>query len=108
MITTTPSYIETDPQTCDGKPRLAGTRIRVQDIALMHRQGATPDSIVAAFDSLTLASVYAALSFYYDNQSVIDNLIESDEALYEKRADEFTSPLNALLIRRKHENSLSS
>ena len=65
-------HIESTPGTCGGKARIAGTRIRVQDIVFWTEEGRSPDEIVAAFPHLTLADVYAALAYYHDNRRLID------------------------------------
>jgi uncharacterized protein (DUF433 family) len=55
-------HIEVTPGRCGGKPRIAGTRIHVQDIYVWHQlQGQSADEIVANFPHLTLADVYGAL-----------------------------------------------
>ena len=59
-------HIEITPGVCGGKPRIAGHRIRVQDIVIMHdRMGKDPYEIVNDYPSITLADVYAALSLLY-------------------------------------------
>ncbi len=69
----TVNHIEVIPGICGGKPRIAGHRIRVQDIILSYqRDGLTPDEIVLAFPTLTLADVYAALAYYFDSRAEID------------------------------------
>ena len=56
--------IERTPGVCGGKPRIAGHRIRVQDIAAWHEfQGMSPDQIVAGYPQLSLADVHAALAY---------------------------------------------
>ena len=56
-------HIESTPGVCGGKPRIAGHRIRVEDIAVWHeQQGLSPDEIVAQFPQITLADVYDALT----------------------------------------------
>lgn len=73
------SHIETTPGTCGGKPRVAGTRIRVQDIVFWTKEGRSPDEIVGSFPHLALADVYAALAYYHDNRSLIDQQIRDDD-----------------------------
>jgi uncharacterized protein (DUF433 family) len=68
-------HIEQTAGVCGGKPRIAGTRIRVQDVVLLTEQGNSPDEIVSAYPHLSLAAVHAALSFYHDNQEAIDQQI---------------------------------
>ena len=61
-------HIEITADTCGGKPRIAGSRIRVQDIVLWHEQmGLSPDEIASQYSTLTLSDIYAALSYYHDN-----------------------------------------
>ena len=41
-------HIVSTPDTCGGKPRIAGSRIRVKDVVVWHdRQGMTPSEIVS-------------------------------------------------------------
>ena len=64
------SQIRTDritstPDVCGGKPCIAGTRIRVQDVYVWHElQGVSADELVSRFPHLTMADVYAALSYW--------------------------------------------
>jgi uncharacterized protein (DUF433 family) len=72
------SHIEITPGTCAGKPRIAGHRIRVQDIALWTEEGQSADEIVAEYPQLTLSDVYAALAYYHDHREEIDGDIRDD------------------------------
>jgi uncharacterized protein (DUF433 family) len=72
-------HIVMTPGVAGGKPRIAGHRITVQSIAIWHEWlGWSADEIAAEFD-LSLSSVYAALSYYYDHQAEIDAVIHDDE-----------------------------
>ncbi len=76
------SHIEITPGVCGGKPRIAGHRIRVQDIVIMHdRMGKDPYEIVNDYPSITLADVYAALVYYIDNMEEIRRDIAEAEIL---------------------------
>lgn len=76
-------HIEITPGVCGGKPRIAGHRITVQNVAIWHeRLGRGADEIAADYD-LTLAEVYAALAYYFDHREEIDASIEAGEALAE-------------------------
>ena len=69
------------PGTAGGKPRVAGRRITVQQIALWHeRLGVSPDEIASAYD-LTLGDACAALAYYHDHRPTIDASIRADDAL---------------------------
>jgi uncharacterized protein (DUF433 family) len=78
------SHIEVTPGTCGGKPRIAGHRIRVQDIVLWTEEGRSADEIVAEFSQLSLADVYAALAYYHDHREQIDQDIREDAEFFER------------------------
>lgn len=66
-------HIVATPGICGGKPRVAGHRIKVSHIAIAHeRLRQSPDEIVQNHPGLTLAEVYAALSYYWDHRQAID------------------------------------
>jgi uncharacterized protein (DUF433 family) len=74
------SHIDISPGIAGGKPRIAGHRITVQDIVIWHeRLGASADEIATGYD-LSLAEVYAALTYYYDHRAEIDESIRADES----------------------------
>jgi uncharacterized protein (DUF433 family) len=64
METVTKSHIVSNPGICAGKPFVTGTRIRVQDIYVWYElQGKSADEIVSRFPQLSLADVFAALTY---------------------------------------------
>ena len=76
-------HIEITPGTCGGKPRIAGHRIRVQDIVIDYEHwGMSPEEIVESLPTITLADVYAALVYYYDNKEEIRKYIREEEVFY--------------------------
>ena len=80
LSTATPrGHITASPDVCGGRPCIAGTRIRVHDIYVWHElQGLSPDQIVHEFSQLTLADVYAALSYFWDHRDAMLAQIEAD------------------------------
>jgi uncharacterized protein (DUF433 family) len=86
--TTSPAqvvHIESTPDTCGGKPRIAGTRIRVQDVVVWHdRMGLSADEIVSRYPHLALADVYAALAYYHDHLQEIESDMATGQALVEE------------------------
>jgi uncharacterized protein (DUF433 family) len=81
------SHIEITPGTCGGKPRIAGHRIRVQDVVVWcERMGLSADEVVGRYPQLNLAEVYAALSYYHDHREQIDAQMEADERFVEEIA----------------------
>jgi uncharacterized protein (DUF433 family) len=79
-VETLDRHIESTPDIAGGKPRIAGRRITVQNIAIWHeRMGLSADEIATEYN-LTLADVYAALAYYYDHRPEIDAAIRDGEA----------------------------
>jgi uncharacterized protein (DUF433 family) len=80
MEVTLNQHIEITPEIRRGKPRLAGTRITVADVAIMYlRMGQSLEEIAGKYQ-LSLAAVYAAIAFYYDHKALIDRQIQDDDA----------------------------
>jgi uncharacterized protein (DUF433 family) len=76
-------HIEISPDVAGGKPRITGRRITVQDIVIWHeRMGKSADEI-ATEHNLSLADVYAALTYYFDNRQEIDQSILAANAFVE-------------------------
>jgi len=81
-------HIRTDPAVCGGKPCIAGTRIRVWDVHVWHDlRGMTPEEIVGEFPQLTIADVHAALMYYHDNRT----LLEQQDRQARERVDQLIS-----------------
>jgi uncharacterized protein (DUF433 family) len=73
MDTTLVKHISKTPGVCGGRACIAGHRIRVADIVVWHeKRGYCPDEIVGMFPGITLADVYAALAYYFDNRQGIE------------------------------------
>jgi len=69
-------YITSVPGVQGGEPVIKGTRTPVRTIVLNWRLGYSPEEIVQALPHLTLSEVFEAMSYFYDNQSEIEDLIE--------------------------------
>lgn len=90
-------HIEITPGICGGKPRIAGHRITVQDIALWHeRLGKSADDICTEY-GLSLSDVYAALAYYFDHRVEIETSIAEGEALAEQMRGSTESKLKKKL-----------
>ncbi|NJN84859.1 MAG: DUF433 domain-containing protein [Caldilineaceae bacterium] len=64
--------ISQDPAVRGGRPCIAGTGLRVTDVVmaqLFHRR--TPDEIATDYD-ISLAQVHAALAYYFQNKTELD------------------------------------
>lgn len=69
-------YITTDEEILSGEPIIKGTRTSVRAIVENWRLGNTPEEIVRGLPHLTLAQVFEAMSYYYDNKAEVDDYIE--------------------------------
>lgn len=76
------------PETCGGRPRIAGTRISVQRIAAWYKTGLNAEEIVERMGNLTLAQVYAALTYYHANREEIEAYLTTEKVDYERLAGE--------------------
>ncbi len=82
MLDLSTEHIVATPDTCGGAPRVAGSRIRVQDIVVWHeRVGMTVDEMVDEFEPITHADIYAALAYYWDHKGEIDRRIADEHAI---------------------------
>jgi len=72
-------HITKTPGVCGGRACIAGHRIRVLDIVAWHEaRGYSPDQIVDMFPGITLADVYAALAYYFDNRQEIEDEVRKE------------------------------
>jgi len=69
------NMIAVNPQVRNGRPHIVGTTVTVADIAIAKIYHAHDADGIADWYGLTLAQVYAGLSYYYENKSVMDNQI---------------------------------
>jgi uncharacterized protein (DUF433 family) len=82
------SLVTSVPGVVGGRPCVAGTRVSVRSVALCYKQGYTPEEIAQQYEALTLAQVYAALTYYHANQAEIEADIAAEDLAYERLARE--------------------
>ncbi len=63
-----------------GTIRVAGTRLTLESLLAVYRQGKTPEEIVTCFDGITLGDVYAVLGYYLHHQAEADAYLAQQEA----------------------------
>jgi uncharacterized protein (DUF433 family) len=63
-----------------GRPRIAGTGVTVRRIVSWYKQGLNPEEIADQIGHLTLAQVYAALTYYHANRAEIEADLAAEEA----------------------------
>jgi uncharacterized protein (DUF433 family) len=90
-------HLESTPDVRNGKVRLAGSRISIEDVVLMHLRLGRPLSEIAGDFEQPLAALQSALAYYYENQAEIDRSIEEDKAFAEAFERRNVSPLREKL-----------
>ena len=95
-------HIEVTSEAGGPKPRIAGHRIRVQDVVIWHEKlGMSPDEIVHHYPTITLADIYAALAYYWDHRDEIERAIAEEQSLLEEFLQGYTGPLQEKLKHRQ-------
>src|SRR5262245_34015512 len=86
------TLIERSPEIRGGRPRIAGTGVTVRRIVGWHQQGLTPQGIAAEIPHLSLAQVYAALTYYHANSAEIDADMAREKAEADRLEQEHYRP----------------
>ena len=71
-------HIVRRPGVVGGRPRIAGTRIPVWQVANLWNMGETVAELLEAYPHLTPAAVHSALAYYFDHQAEIDAEIDEN------------------------------
>jgi uncharacterized protein (DUF433 family) len=69
-------YVVRDPAILRGEPVIQGTKTPVRAIVELWRLGLAPEEIPVHVPHITLAQVFAALSYYAEHQAEINQYIE--------------------------------
>lgn len=77
-------HIVKAPGYCGGKAAIDRTRVRVNNVAFLHKEGKTADEILVEYPDLTPAQVHAALTYYYDHREEIEAELAAEEGWEER------------------------
>jgi uncharacterized protein (DUF433 family) len=91
--------------------RIAGTRISLDSLVYLYREGISPESMVESYPYLTLEQVHGALAYYLANRRDVDSyLAEADAAaeLQHQESRHTNADLIAKLQRLRHANQIPS
>ena len=73
-------HIVRNPEVCGGSPVITATRFTVRSVVHYILQlGLAPEELVEKFPHLSLAQVYDALAYYYDNREEIERDIAENK-----------------------------
>lgn len=103
MTTALDGRIEVDEK---GVARIAGTRMKVTDLALdKMANDSTPEEMARQFPPLTLAQIHSALAYYYEHKAELDSQIERDRrGVDEVRGNAQPGPSREQLLQRLHQD----
>lgn len=74
-------FIAQTPGTCGGRARLAGRRIPVSSVYRWFLSGLAPEDILEKYDGVTLAEIYAAVTYALANREDIAAQIEHEDRI---------------------------
>lgn len=94
MSTEISSLLVKSPDSCDGRLRIEGTRITVNQIVVCYKLGYSPEECVDQYPHLTLAQVYTAIAYYHANKEEIEADLEGEK-------------LEAAQLEQQHKTALS-
>jgi len=72
MSTEISTLLVSSPDVCGGRLRIEGTRITVNQIVTLYKQGHDAEGIADQYPHLTMAQVYTALAHYHANREEIE------------------------------------
>ena len=81
----------------EGTYRIGNTRVSLDSLVYLFREGMSPESMVESYPALTLEEVHGALAFYLGNQREIDNYLAEGERAAESQ-HQLSRQTNAELI----------
>jgi uncharacterized protein (DUF433 family) len=99
---------ETPPlyQDESGAIRVGNTRVLLETVIRAFQDGASPESIVNRYSTLTLSEVYNTIGYYLRHQDVIENYLNQREKIAESVKERLAKIQPDLsLIRSRYINS---
>lgn len=89
--------------------RVTGTRVSLDSLVYLFREGLSAESMVESFPALTLEQVHGALAFYLAHQKEVDAYLSAGEKAEEEQQSESrrtNAELIAKLRRARHESQI--
>jgi uncharacterized protein (DUF433 family) len=98
IIADTPVPLATDAH---GVVRVADTRITLETVIAAFKAGATAEEIGLQFPSLSLAAIYAVLSFYLQHREDVETYLREREKQAEAAGQEIRARFGSAGIRER-------
>ena len=93
----------------EGAYRVAGTRVSLDSLVYLYREGISAEGMVESYPALTLEQVHGALAYYLANQGEMDVYLAKTEAVAAAEQQESrhtNAELIAKLQRTRHANQI--
>jgi uncharacterized protein (DUF433 family) len=93
----------------EGAYRIAGTRVSLDSLVYLYREGISPEGMVESYPALTLEQVHGALAHYLANQKEIDAYLakaDADAEIQHQESRRTNAELIAKLQRIRHANQI--
>lgn len=88
-----PTLLETNlvrtPGICGGRLRIDGTRMTVNQIVTLHKQGSSAQEIVEQYPQRSLSEIYTVLAWYHAHKDEFDKELADEAAAEEQLRTEF-------------------
>ena len=87
-----PTVLETTlvrtPNVCGGRLRIDGTRLTVNQVVSLYRQGRSAEQIAESYPQRSVSEIYAVLAWYHQNRDSFDIVLAAEAAEDEQAAVE--------------------
>jgi uncharacterized protein (DUF433 family) len=88
MATVLETNLVRTPGVCGGRLRIDGTRMTVNQIVTLHKQGLSAEDIVGEYPHRTLSEIYTVLAWYYAHKEEFDRELVAEAEEEEQLAQE--------------------
>lgn len=80
------------PGICGGRLRIDGTRMTVNQIVTLFKQGYTAEEIVRQYPQRTLSQIHSVIAWYFDHKEEFDKELSAEAAAEEQLREQFERP----------------
>jgi uncharacterized protein (DUF433 family) len=79
------------PGICGGRLRIDGTRMTVNQIVTLHRQGLSVEEIVSQYPRRTMSEIYTVLAWYHANKEDFDKELAAEAVEQERLSRQYSA-----------------
>ncbi len=93
-----------------GRVRIGGTRVTLDSVVYAFQRGETPEQVAYSFDTLSLADIYATMTYYLQHKAEVDAYLQererqAEEIRRENEAGLFFAGMRERLLSRRKETA---